>query len=149
MRIWQKTHLNSPVSFYGIEIPFWHVKKATGFHQPALLLLILLPHTYIIQCIQPYLHLSVKHQPHILHRVLNRHCIHLSLGIGRGPKTTLPLPTIQTYDAVSIIMNHIHRIILLVVKSSWLIVLIQIKLMYSFAHNSNLPLTISNYNVTF
>lgn len=38
MRIWQKTHLNSPVSFYGIEIPFRHAEKPTGFLQPVLLL---------------------------------------------------------------------------------------------------------------
>ena len=38
MRIWQKTLLNSPVSFYGIEIPFRHAEKPTGFLQPVLLL---------------------------------------------------------------------------------------------------------------
>lgn len=119
MHIWQKTLLNSPVSFYNTEIPFRHAEKPTGFLQPALLLLIFLPHTQIIQRIQPHLHLPVKHQPHILHRILNRQCIHLPLGVGSSPKTTLPLPTIQTYDAVSIIVNHIYRIILLVVKSSY------------------------------
>lgn len=119
MRIWQKTLLNSPVSFYGIEIPFRHAEKPTGFLQPALLFLIFLLHIQIIQRIQPHLHLPVKHHPHILHRVLDSQCIHLPLGVRSGPKTLLPFPTIKTYDMVSIIVNHIYRIILLVVKSSY------------------------------
>ena len=78
-----------------------------------------LPHAQVVQCIQPHLHLPVKHHSHIFHLVLDSQRIHLPLGVGSGPKTLLPFPTIKTYDVIGIIVNHIHRIILLVVKSSY------------------------------
>ena len=36
MRIWQKTPLNLPVSFYDTRIPFQQIAKPTGFLQPVL-----------------------------------------------------------------------------------------------------------------
>jgi len=55
----------------------------------------------------------------MLYRILDSQCIHLPLGVRSDPKALLPFPTVKTYDMVSIIVNHIHHIILLVVKSSY------------------------------
>lgn len=45
------------------------------------------PYGTIIHCIQPHLHLPIKHQPHILYRILNYQGIHLPLEVWSDPKT--------------------------------------------------------------
>lgn len=118
MRIWQKTPLNLSASFYDIGIPFQQIAKPTEFLQPS------------------YSHLSFYHtlksSNESSHTCISPLSINLTystgssiasasirpweFGVVRRPLSHFP--TIQTYDAVGIIVNDIHRVILLVVKSS-------------------------------
>ena len=120
MRIWQKTLLN-------LFVPFYNIKNTITAHRkidwisPVDSTLVYLPITHSNHPTHPATPASPPRLASSLHTppFLDSHGIHLPLGIGNGPKTTLPLPAIHIDYTASIIINWIYHIILLVVKSSY------------------------------